>query len=175
MKLRGVISFRTNSQSRDAERKLPGRRIDDVLEVGKDALRRLGAEVSEVIVVGDGAYGRPEHEVERPGFGEVGTAAFLAFAVLELVEPPAALAVLAVDHRVGESRLVLDPERAVIVDSLQASVDLGAGKYETAPLAKRHERIHRFCGHGDPPSRHSVYGKYFKAKLSANQTLSRRK
>ena len=55
---------------RDAERHAHARRIDDVPEVDEDALRGLGAQVRERVLVADRAAVRLEHEVELPRLGE---------------------------------------------------------------------------------------------------------
>jgi hypothetical protein len=49
---------------RDAEGQLHARGVDDVLEVGEDALRRLGPQVGDGRGVGHGADVRLEHHVE---------------------------------------------------------------------------------------------------------------
>jgi hypothetical protein len=97
---------------RDAERHLDARRIGHVDEVGEDALRRLRPQVG----LGRGVRHRPEmrleHEVElarrrqlafalRIGTDRRRDAGVLVLGI-DLVDAIALLALLAVDHRVGE-------------------------------------------------------------------------
>ena len=59
----------------DSERHLDPRRVQDVQEIGEDALGRLGPQVGH----GRGVLGRPderfEHQVKQPRFGQVAAAA----------------------------------------------------------------------------------------------------
>ena len=55
----------------DAERKLAGGGVQDVLEVREDGLRGLGPQIRERRAVVDRADAGLEHQVEGPGLGEV--------------------------------------------------------------------------------------------------------
>ena len=91
----------------DAERQLPPGCRENVLEIHEHALRGLGTQVHHGCFVLDGADEGLEHEVKHAGLGQL-AAAFGAVALPLIVDgyvvgPPAALAVLAVAHGVGES------------------------------------------------------------------------
>ena len=117
---------------RDPERQLSARRLQDIVEVHEDALRRLGTQVGHRCVFFDRSHERFEHEVELTGRGELALAAFgtqraarstalacLAGGNLEpvslrglavvhprlpvhLIGPKAPLALTTVHHRIGE-------------------------------------------------------------------------
>ena len=117
----------------DAEGRLLARRAEHVGEVGEHALGRLGAQVGDVALVLHRAGVGLEHQVEGAGLGQVVGAAVGADA-LDLVGPPALVAVLAVDQGVGEGGQVArggpDGRRAedggVEADHVVAQLDHGA-------------------------------------------------
>ena len=59
---------------RDAERELLARGIEDIAEIHKDRLRRLRAEIDEVVVALDRSGVRFEHEIEGSGLCQFPTA-----------------------------------------------------------------------------------------------------
>ncbi len=86
---------------RDAERGPLAGGGEHVLEVHEHALGGLGTQVGHAALVLDGPGVGLEHEVEGPGLGQILRAAVRADPV-DLVGPPALVAVAAVDERVGE-------------------------------------------------------------------------
>ena len=92
---------------RDAERQLAICRIENVLEVDEDALRRFRPEIGDVFIALDRTDGRLEHQVERTWLGEIVRAAFGAFfAGIDLVGAKSFLAFPAIDERIGECGFV---------------------------------------------------------------------
>src|SRR5262249_1312985 len=85
----------------DAKRKLDALRIDEVLEVRENSLRRLGTEKHGTGGVLDRAHEGLEHQVELTGRGEFAPA-LGTLTPLDLVGAKAQLAVLAVDQRVAK-------------------------------------------------------------------------
>ena len=103
---RDLVAVRLTDLS-DAKRQFPVRRVEDVLEVDENALRRFRPQISNIVVVLDGAHRRLEHEVERTRLGEVMRAAFRTlFGRIDLIGPKAFLALAAIHERIGESGLV---------------------------------------------------------------------
>src|SRR6266508_1847473 len=101
---------------RDAERRLPARELEHVLEVDEDALRGLGAEVCESAGLLERAQPRREHEVEGARLGEVAlrrlpgplarlaaTVHLLVLRVGDVVGAEAQLAGAAVHERVAKA------------------------------------------------------------------------
>ena len=120
---------------RDAERQLAIGRVEHVLEVDEDALRRLGPQVGERLRIGDRADLRLEHHVERPRLGQVAVEPqFGAHVVRRAGRRASASCSCAVDHRVDEGLLVagVAPDELVHqdrgVDALHvvALLDVGA-------------------------------------------------
>ncbi len=92
----------------DPERRSLARRLQHVEEVDEVPLGGLRAQVGDVALVLYRTHVGLEHQVEGPGLGEVGAAAVGAVHLpvarirLQVVGPPAFLAVAAVDQGVGE-------------------------------------------------------------------------
>ena len=87
----------------DAERELAARGVENVVEIYKNTLRRLGPEVDPVFVGLDGAHVRLEHEVELAGVGESACRPAVGAGVaLQEVGAEALAAAPAVDEGVGE-------------------------------------------------------------------------
>ncbi|MCG3161537.1 MAG: hypothetical protein JMDDDDMK_02721 [Acidobacteria bacterium] len=100
---------------RDTERQLAPHRLLHVSEIGEDALRCFGAQVSQILVAFDGTDRRLEHQVEIARFGQVGRSAAWTFAVFQVVGAAASFAFAAINQRVAESRFVarITPDQTI--------------------------------------------------------------
>src|SRR5262249_18590378 len=85
---------------RDAEGQLTIRRVENILEVHKNALRSFGSEVSEAGLILNRAYGGSEHQIELARLGELGRAAHRTFVAFDFVGAEPRLAFLAVNKRI---------------------------------------------------------------------------
>ena len=119
----------------DAERRAARGRVEHVLEVGEDRLRRLGSEIGERGAVVHGADSGLEHQVERTRLGQVVGAAFRT-AAINMVGAPARLACAAVHERIGESILM-----AGVVQDVAVCQDGGIQPFDVVAL----------IDHGAPP------------------------
>lgn len=93
---------------RDAERQFFARRIQHIREIDEDALRGFGAQIRDVGIVigGDRADVRFEHQVELARFGQRAFAAAVGtdFQVLQMIGAKTRFATFAIYQRIVKSR-----------------------------------------------------------------------
>ncbi len=94
------------SNLRDPERQLAIGRVEHILEVHKDPLRRFGAQVRERLGIRHRSHLCTKHHVERSRLGEILRPAVRTGAVLQMVGAETSFAVAAVDHRIDKRFLV---------------------------------------------------------------------
>src|ERR1051326_3437374 len=113
----------------DTEWEFPVCRIENVLEIDENALRRFRPEISDILFVFDRANGCLEHEIERPGLGEIVKADLGAFLTwVDLIGAKAFFAFAAVDERIRESRFMagVTQDKLVHEDSRVKTFDIVA-------------------------------------------------
>ena len=120
---------------RNAKRNFLAGDAEDVLKLNKNHLRGFRSEVDLVGFIFDRTSVRLEHEIELPGFRVIVRAPFRAFGVGQLIGAPAALALLAVDHRIAEGGDVTGgfPHPGVGDDRAVDSHDIGAAADRVRP------------------------------------------
>ncbi len=119
----------------DAERQFFARNIEDVLELHENCLGRFRAQIGHARFVFGCADIGFEHEVKRPGLGQIfaatGRTLFNAIFLRKLVRPKPGLAGSAVNHRIAKRLLVparfpyrpVHQNRAIHSDDVVALVD----------------------------------------------------
>ncbi len=101
MKLPGVISLRRICRSARDRREFDALGIEDVGEIGEDALGGFGPQIDDVGGIFNRTHESLEHEVELTRLGQFAAAIRTAIA-FDMVGAKAMLAGFAIDERVGE-------------------------------------------------------------------------
>src|SRR5262249_9489370 len=125
---------------RDAERELAAHHLLHVGEIGEDALRGLGAQISDVLFAFHRADRRLEHQIEVAWLRHIGGAAVRAFAVLQVVGAVARFAFAAIYERVGKRGLVtrIAPDQPVHQDRRVQTLHVVAVVNDRTPPRAHH-------------------------------------